>query len=376
MQLVNLETPHSFISEDLIDAIQSSQLDESKKILNDIKDYNTILRSFYLLSCRQTEIKNYLRSAIVYTDAISEITKRLFPEDPNYILESSLEFYCSLSYTKVNLDLLQPNPDDLNSPVVVSELSEAIDKGDLENAFKISKNLLTVIDSKAYFKDLLIEEATKFYIDSGKSIVFINSVGKAIELFEWQMIDELIWFALKFLTSNEFKFNQKQLPISDKEVNYSDYVLKAASEPGDNGNNLLFIGHARQIYKSVSVKYKEIWGYLSSFIQTKLDKLRIEDTIEIDSVNGDIIDFEKSLNMKDVDITMELVNQILKSEINIHEIFGTITFALVENGRFQHPEVVIYLNMARRLAGALDYPRNLLVYKSFISYIYSENLID
>ena len=204
----------------------------------------------------------------------------------------------------------------------------------------------------------------------------INSFGKAIELFEWQMIDELIWFALKFLTSNDFKFNQKQLLLSDKEINYSDYVLKAASEPGDNGNNLLFIGHARQIYKSVSIKYKEIWGYLSSFIQTKMDKLRIEDTIEIDSVNGDIIDFEKSLNLKDIDISMALVNQILKSEINIHELFGTIAFSLVENRKFKLPEVVIYLNMARRLAGALGYPRNLLVYKSFIGYIYTDNLID
>jgi len=376
MQLVNLETPQNIISTDLIAAIQSGQLDESKKVLNTIKDYQTIIRSLYILSCRQTDIKNYLNCAIVYTDAISELVKRLFPEDPEYILEASLEYYCSLNYLTTDLELPKPNPDDLNSPVVVSELSEAIDKGDLENAFRISKNLLTVIDSKAYFKDLLIEEAAKYYIDSGKSIAFINSIGKAIELFEWQMIDEIIWFALKFLTSNEFKFNQKQLPISDKEINYSDYVLRAASEPGDNGNNLLFIGHARQIYKSVSVKYKEIWGYLSSFIQTKLDKLRIEDTIEIESVNGDIIDFEKSLDMKDVDITMALVNQILKSEVNIHELFGTMTFALVENGRFKHPEVVIYLNMARRLAGALGYPRNLLVYKSIITYIYTEKLID
>jgi len=53
-----------------------------------------------------------------------------------------------------------------------------------------------------------------------------------------------------------------------------------------------------------------------------------------------------------------------------------MTFALVENGRFKHPEVVIYLNMARRLAGALGYPRNLLVYKSIITYIYTEKLID
>ena len=376
MQLVNLEIPHNIISKDLIDAIQSGQLDESKKILNSIEDYNTVLRSFYILSCRQTEIKDFLRAAIVYTDAISEITRRLFPEDPKYILEASLEFYCSLNYLTEDINFPQPDPEDLNSPVVVGELSEAIDESDLEKAFKISKNLLTVIDSKAYFKDLLIEEAAKYYIDSGKSIVIINSVGKAIELFEWQMIDELIWFALKFLTSNEYKYNQKPLSISEKEINYSEYVLKAATEPGENGDNLLFIGHARQTYKSVSVKYKEIWGYLSSFIQTKLDKLRIEDTIEIDSTNGDIIDFEKSLNLKDIDLSMTLVNQILRSQINTHELFGTITFALVENSKFKIPEVDIYLNMARRLAGALDYPRNLLVYKSIIEYIFTENLID
>ena len=142
------------------------------------------------------------------------------------------------------------------------------------------------------------------------------------------------------------------------------------------GTNLLLMGHARQIYRSASVKYKEIWAYLSSFIQTKLEKVRIEEIEEIEPVKGDIVDFEKSISMKDVQLTMTFTNEILKSEVNVGELFGSMALSLLQNEKFKIPEIVIYLNMARRLATALDYPRNLLVYKSFLKYLYSENRTD
>ena len=373
MQLVNLETPQTFISNELITSIQSGDLSKSKEIINDITDYTTILRSFYLLACKQSEIVNYLNSAVIFTDAISEIIKRLFPEDPHLILEESLEYYCSLNYSTAELDLPKPNPEDINTPVVVKELSESIEKGELENSFKMSKKLLTVMDSKTYFNELLMEIAAKSYTDEGESIIIISSICKALELFEWKMIDELIWYALNLLTSEEFKSRRKILTPSDKEIMYSEYVLKAASEPGEYGKNLLLMGHARQIYKAASVKYKEIWAYLSSFIQTKLEKVRIEEMEEIEPVKGDIVDFEASIGIKDVQLTMTFVNEILKSEVNVGELFGTLALSLAENGKFKTPEIIIYLNMARRLATALDYPRNLLVYKSFLNYLYSEN---
>ncbi|MCK5033239.1 MAG: hypothetical protein KAS18_06375 [Calditrichia bacterium] len=376
MQLVNIATPQNFISNDLITSIQSRDLPKSKEIISCIKDYKIILRSYYKLSCKQSEIKNYLNSAIVFTDAISEIIIRLFPEDPHFILDASLEYFGSLNYSTAESNLPKSNPEDANSPVVVKELSESIEKGELENSFRISKKLLMVMDSKSYFNDLLLEMAAKSYTDTGESIIIINSICKAFELFEWKMIDELIWYALNLLISENFKSRQKILTPSDKEIKYSEYVLKAASDPGEHGANLLLMGHARQIYRAASVKYKEIWAYLSSFIQTKLEKTPIEEIQEIEPAKGSITDFEKSISMKDVQLTMTFVNEILKSEVNVDELFGSIALSLLENEKFKSPEIVIYLNMARRLATALDYPRNLLVYKSFLEYLYSENLVD
>ncbi len=376
MQLVNIATPQNFISNDLITSIQSRDLPKSKEIISCIKDYKIILRSYYKLSCKQSEIKNYLNSAIVFTDAISEIIIRLFPEDPHFILDASLEYFGSLNYSTAESNLPKSNPEDANSPVVVKELSESIEKGELENSFRISKKLLMVMDSKSYFNDLLLEMAAKSYTDTGESIIIINSICKAFELFEWKMIDELIWYALNLLISENFKSRQKILTPSEKEIKYSEYVLKAASDPGEHGANLLLMGHARQIYRAASVKYKEIWAYLSSFIQTKLEKTPIEEIQEIEPAKGSITDFEKSISMKDVQLTMTFVNEILKSEVNVDELFGSIALSLLENEKFKSPEIVIYLNMARRLATALDYPRNLLVYKSFLEYLYSENLVD
>lgn len=376
MQLVNLEIPQSIISNELISAIQSGDLSKSKELLRDIEDYNTILRSYYLLSIRPTGIKNYLNSTIVYTDAISELIQRLFPEDPQLVLEASIEYFCSIKYIDEDLSLPKPVPQDISTPVVVKALSEAIANGDTENAFKISKKLLAVMDSKDYFTELLMEEAAKSYTENGVSIIIINSVRKAMQLFDYKMIDELIWYALSLLTSEDFRSRRKIITPSTEEIMYSEYVLKAASVPGANGENLLFIGHARQTYKAASVKHKEIWAYLSAFIQTKFDKVRIEELEEIEPVKGDIVDFEKSLEIKDLQLTMTFVNQILKSEVNVGELFGTMALALVENGSFKNPEMVIFLNMARRLSTALDYPRNLLVYKSFIKYLYSNNILD
>ena len=59
MQLVNIATPQNFISNDLITSIQSRDLPKSKEIISCIKDYKIILRSYYKLSCKQLEIKNY-----------------------------------------------------------------------------------------------------------------------------------------------------------------------------------------------------------------------------------------------------------------------------------------------------------------------------
>jgi hypothetical protein len=376
MQLVNIETPHSFISKDLISAIQSQDLSRSKEIVSRIKESNTILRSFYILACKQSNIKNYINSALVYTDAISEIIKKLFPEDPHFILDGSLDYYCSLNYSTVESDFPKANPEDTGSPIVVKELSEAIEKGDLDNAFNISKKLLMAMDSKSYFNELLMEVAAKSYTDAGESLIIINSICKAIELFEWKMIDELIWYALILLTSEDFKSGCKILTGSDKEIMYSEYVLKAASEPGEHGKNLLLMGHARQIYKATSVKYKEIWAYLSSFIQTRLEKIQVEELEEIEPIKGGIVDFEKSIDLRDLQLTMTFVNQILKLEVNVDELFGTIALYLLQNEKFKFPELIIYLNMARRLTKALDYPRNLLVYKSFLKYLYSEILAD
>lgn len=374
MQLVNIDTPKIFISTDLISSIRSGDLAKSKEIINTITDYTPILRSFYVLACQQSDINNYINSAVIYTDAISELIKRVFPEDPHLILDASLEYFCSIDYMPENIKIPEINSADTNTPVVVKELTEAIEKGDLENSFKIAKKLLLVVDSKSYFNELLLEAAAKLYSDTGESIIIINSICKAIELFEWKKIDELVWYALKLLTSKEFKTKCKILSPSDKEIMYSEYVLKAASETGEHGLNLLMMGHARQIYRAASVKYKEIWGYLSSFIQTKLDKINIEDLEKIEPVKGDIVDFEKSLDIKDVQLSMTFVNEILKSEVNVGEIFGTITLSLLQKEKFKNPDLIIYLNMARRLATALDYPRNLLVYKSFLKYLYSENL--
>jgi hypothetical protein len=297
----------------------------------------------------------------------------LFPEDPNLILEASLEYYCSLNYETTMSEFPKPDADSLNSPVVVKELSESVQKGELEKSFKISRKILTVMESKLYFNELLMEEATKSYTETAESIIVINSICKAMELFDWKMIDELLWAALKLLTSEEFSSKRKILQASEEETKYAEYAMKAASNPGEHGNNLLFLAHARQIYRAVSVKHKEIWAYLSSFIQTKLSNLRIEEMEKIEPVKGDIVDFEKSIEMRDVSLSMTFVNQILKSEINVGEIFGTIALHLLEDGKFKSPEIMIYLNTARRVAFALDYPRNLIVYQNFLTFLYSEN---
>ena len=174
MQLVNLETPQNFISNDLIISIQSRDLSKSKEIISSIKDYKTILRSFYILACKQTNIKNYSNSALVFTDAISEIIIRLFPEDPHLILEASLDYFCTLNYSNAASSFPKATLEDADSPVIVKELSLSIEKGELEESFKISKKLLTVMNSKSYFNDLLLEMAAKSYTDTSESIIIIN----------------------------------------------------------------------------------------------------------------------------------------------------------------------------------------------------------
>jgi hypothetical protein len=371
MQLVNIETPQSFISTDLISAIQSRQLNTAKKLTKEINNDLQIFRSFYIVACRQTAIKDYLSSAIVYTDAIIEIVNRLFPNESEQIIQSALDFYCSLKYSEKAKELSQSETTAKNFAVIVSDLEDSVAKGQLEESFRVARKLITVIDSKQYFNELLFEIASKSYTDSGESIIILNSVCKGIELLEWKKTDELIWFALNLLVSEKFKSDLKDINPSDKEIKYAEYVLKSASEPGKTRNNLLFMAHARQVYRAVSVKYKEIWPYLSSFIQKKLENKSIGKMEEINHVKGDMQDFERSLNAKDVQLTMTLVNQIMKSGKTSADIFRSLILYMIQENQFVNPKKIIYLNAARRLAAALEYPRNLHIFKAFLGYIYS-----
>jgi len=373
MQLVNIETPQTLVSSELISAIQSGKLSTAQELVTSVTDSKQIIRSLYIVSARQTKIANSISSAIVYTDALFEIIKRLFPNDAEKILKSSLGFYCSQEYENTFAENIKINRDP-NSPVMVSDLLESVVDGDLEKSFGVAKTLLTVIESKNYFNELLYEIGSKFFSSSGESVIVVNSVCKALELLEWKMTDDLVWFVLNFMTNKNFRAESLELKPMNNDVKYAEYVLRAASDPGENGANLLFMGHARQVYRSVSVKYKEIWAALSSFIHMKLDDTEIVEIDEIEPVKGDINDFERSLKVKDTKLMMTLVNQILKTENNPAELFRYITLYIMSIDQFKEPEKVIYLNVARRLATALDYPRNLIIFKSLLENLFTNNI--
>jgi len=370
MQLVNIESPKNLVSTNLISAIQSGDVTTAKNLIREDFDLSQILRSFYIIACRQNEINNHLISAMVYTDAIVEITKRLFPEDSEQIIQSALDYYCSLNYSDKVADLSSNDKIENNSPVVVSDLSESIASGDLDKSFNVARKLLAVIESKQYFNELLFEIASKLYSESGESIVVINSVCKGIKYFEWKMTEELIWFALNFLTSEKSKLDLQNISPSNKEIKYAEYVIKAASNPGEFGNNLIFMAHARQVYRSASVKYKEIWESLSSFIQKKLDNTSTVEMDIIEPVKGDMNDLERSFGVKDVQLTMTLVNQLMESGKTSADIFRSITLYMIQENYFAFPENVIYLNTARRLSAAFEFPRNLLIFKSYLEFLF------
>ena len=51
-------------------------------------------------------------------------------------MDASLEYYSSLNYDTPMSEFPTPDAGELNSPVVVKELSESVKKGELENSFR------------------------------------------------------------------------------------------------------------------------------------------------------------------------------------------------------------------------------------------------
>ncbi len=371
MQLVNLDTPQNIISKDLISAIQSNQRSKAENILESIKDINVIFKSFYILGSRQINIDDHLSSALIYTDAVIELFKRLFPDDPRKLLRGTLDYYCSLEYAEKDESLAEIKPNVEANAVMVSELEEYVLQMDLKKALQMTKNLLMVVDSKKYFNELLLEIAAKIFTMTGESIIVTNVVRKGIELFQCRAVDELIVFLLKFLTSQELISAKQNINPSEEEIKYAEYVLRAANNPGDHGRNLLFMVQARQVYRYASAKYKEIWGYLAASIENKLSDSSVPELEEISPVKGGIYDFQRSLNVSEVQLTMALTNTLLQNESTSNELFYNITLFMLEKELFKYPEKIIYLNVARRLAAALDYPRNLHIFKTFLHYIFT-----
>lgn len=371
MQLVNIDSVQNFISNDLIEAIKSNQISKAKEILLTIDDTDVIFRSFYILSCWQKDIKDYLSAAIIYTDALIELTKRLFPDDPKKLIISSLDYYCTLEYGESKGEIESIKPDISSGSVVVSKLEEYVMKRDFTQAFQMSKNLLAVMDSKKYFNELLLNIAAKIYTDSGESIVVSNAVIKGIVFFKWQSIDDLLIFLLKFLCSPRLNSSKQTLIPSEEEIKYAEYVLRAANKPEKNGENLLFMAHARQVYRYASTIYKDIWAQLSGYIKNKLDKFPLAELDEIKPVKGDIYDFQRSLNVGQIHLSRALVNKLLQEGTTSNELFCIITLFMIESNLHSQPENLIYLNVARRLAVALDYPRNLHIFNAFLKYLFS-----
>jgi hypothetical protein len=360
MQLVNIETPRDVpYVRKLVESVAAGDRKAALNSLLDEPSAQKVLRSFHLLA-----VRSYDPQLVLLTDAVSDLYEQVFKENPDVLFENNLAWYLGVDYREIDISPLVFSGEGLPPAVMVSDLEEALDSGNHTGSLLAARNILAVIEAKTYFREIILNTISRWYLPQNELLPLANAVFKGIDLFGWEIYAEQVRFLIDQLTAESVTRDKIMLEPVSEAADYARLFVQAVRQPGDNFQNVLLISHARQVYRGASARHHETWPRLNALLERIFSGAVDSNPATIEKITGTEADFAKGLAQGNVEYLTGLSASLMQDEPgSVNTIFGHI-FRFLFNGSDQPgADKIIILNAARRAARALKSPRNVPVMK-------------
>lgn len=375
MDLLNLKIISKKYNEELIKAVIAKDTKSAESIIRDGVDetesLNRILASFYILGARMIDNQSVTPQGVIYADGLIDLVKTVFKDDdPTPVLTKAIRYFSSFDYREHDISKMRFKDGEFPQAVVVKDLALAIYEGRYDDAIQTARNILYAIDSKKYFNENLIEIASGYYSKTGhQALVLANATSKGLEFLEWESSEDLVFNIIRYLTDLQNDSTGEWLePVEADKINYPDYFLRVSINPGEMGENAVYLTHARQAYRYASAKYQIIWGNLAAYIARSYNEFPAPGASDIDGIHGSIENIGKAITDKDETSATAQFAELNKAGENENKLFKPLVTSFCEKGADSDAAGLIFLNSARRMSRALKYPRNLHIVQNAVKF--------
>jgi hypothetical protein len=220
-----------------------------------------VLRSLSLAGSHHDEKRFPTPHGIIFADAVRDLVPTYAGEPPTALLDGALDTFLVLDYGPSDPEKLLLQEGETVEVVSVSELEDALVGEGLHEVLRVTGRLLSVIRTKEYFLENLLELAARHITKLGHTLIFTMSATKAVNDMTGGILREVAYNLLTYLTSRRLS-PLGRVKGDPRPVSWDQLFLRGMKDPGLLGHNVIFLAHAYQAQRYAEVKRDRILALL------------------------------------------------------------------------------------------------------------------
>lgn len=198
---------------------------------------------------------------VIFADAVRDLFPTYAGEPPRALLEGALETFSALDYRPSRPEELLLKEGDSVEVVAISELADALVGEGLEEVLRVTGRLLSVVRTKEYFLENLLELAARHVTKLGHTLIFTMSAAKALNDLTGEPLREVLYNLLVYLSSRKLE-PLGRIQGDPRPIAWDRVFLRALRDPGLLGHNVIFSAHAFQAQRYAEVKRDRVLALL------------------------------------------------------------------------------------------------------------------
>lgn len=168
---------------DLLEQLVTRQSSAEKLALTYLdRDRESLFKTFFAFAAHHDPHDAQNANALVITSAVvSELTRSVDRLDPHRLTEHFVRYLLQIPIVSRDSAILKPDRSSLNV-VSVLDIEEAFEAESSELLYRVTRDMLGIMDNRQYFFEILTSVALQ---RSASSIAFIHSAWHAVEVLGW-----------------------------------------------------------------------------------------------------------------------------------------------------------------------------------------------
>lgn len=189
------------------------------EFLRSEEDYSPLFKSMFTYAAQHSLSENSGLDAVVLSDCLVNVIRRnqkfLSADQEEVLFAHGIDYLCSISVDTIDTTALKPAHEEAKV-VSIHDLEEAFEQDDLNLVVKSVRDILTLMDNKHYFMEIIHQIAL---YRSPTSIILASATSRAIEIMGWQnnFTPFLIYHVIGrlFHDKNRFEFSEKKSDVNN-----------------------------------------------------------------------------------------------------------------------------------------------------------------